>query len=1331
MSRRKTKEQKEVEQAIARANDEPAEQPKLKQATDLEHMRNQTGMYLGGKAVITSREYRVDPTLNRKDKFAEDAVRLIPTRLSPAAVKIMDEIVVNAVDQYTRFGADIYFTWDDDGTITVVNTKSSFKIYEVETTDGRKMLSIQMAFGEFKTSTNFDLSQESITGGMNGIGSKGVNSFSAEFEVEVYDPETDQLICIRWTECMSRVEIIELTKDPKEKVPFVRVTFRPNYVDFGMATSVDAQPDADILEQYRQLFYQRVQHTAAFCQGSRVFWNDELVQVTPATLVRQHILPHFADTADARTMQIDIAPARGLKNRKLFVHGGDLRWQVVLAVKDNKEALEQFSIVNGILVKEGTHLDMLRDQIVDYCRPLWIELKDPSKKASKAKKQQGTLAELQTELEQVEKQKKDAAAAKKTALSAEDKAKATLRHKAFVAREKALKVQVTELKEREASQPKFDRRVIEKYLFIAMSGYINRPSFTGQRKDKLDSPQEQFSQYKIPESRLQDFWDMLRPLIEFDIFKGATKGKTGSGTKKIKCPHHKPAAYYATKNRAQAVLISCEGDSAAGTIDKMRGVKGSKINHQTHGLFILGGVTMNIQREITFRTNPKTGERVAILSDRFKENERMQEFFQVLNLDPNKSYKTQEERDTLTYGGGLDIGTDQDEDGKGNIRSGQGNLFLTLWPDLIRCGYVRFVRTPIVRAYHRAAKETAQEFFTEGDYRAWEKRLTDAVGDAALKKWEVVYYKGLGSHGEEETINMARKYDRLLVTFTMDKRSDAACRVYFSEDADLRKMVLVDPPRHTEDYYYRQERINGVMGTTVSITNHFNTETKSYQIYNIARHILHRIDGRLPSRRKVLAGTRKMLGHKNSRVKVFQLSGDIARKMGYHHGDASLNGNVMGETQDFPGAREFPFLLAISNSGSRKMGGTDAAAPRYAFTKYNQRLGDAVFPQADDYILDYVFDDGMRCEPTFYIPVVPMAILENYRSPGHGWSCTVWARCFWEVLAWTRECVEKGWRRRETEFGVTRHRFQDEIVTIKGVENSVGRYKRRGDVIEITEMPRCMWNEHFLNGNPKDKKSKGISDEDWVVEPPLDISTDTEISIEIRCREGFLDSLPPTKDKYDDGRTQDPIIKLLDLKQSLAANLNFIDVPAGGAGGMGAVVECGSYVDVFDGWFKVRLDAYERRMERMRILLRLRIEMAEVQLRFIKKREALGLAKKKVAEQNRIIESAGFPRMDKPLLDQPSFTRIEVLESEVRGGEGASWDYLRKMDADDLSEEGEESLRSRIQKLQHELAEYNEEGALKKTWLRELDHLEAIVRQGHELGWTSWEPRKKFAEDEE
>jgi DNA topoisomerase-2 len=1313
---------------ITEADGEAVVQPKMRQATDLQHMREQTGMYLGGKAVITSREYMYDA--------ATKTVVLGQVRLSPAAVKIMDEITVNAVDQYTRFGADIYFTWDDDGTITVVNSKSGFELYEVENVQGKKMLSIQMAFGEFRSGTNLDSQNDRITGGMNGIGSKGVNAFSEEFEVEAYDPKSDQLVCIRWTRCMQEMELVELTKNPAEKVPFVRVTFRPNYVDFGMVDTRKKQvdgsfpPDQPLLEQYRQLFYMRVLHTAAFCQGSRIYWNDQLVRVTLSELARMHILPHFTEPASAKTMEFTITPLCGLRERKLFRHGGDLRWTVVLAVKDNKESCEQISIVNGIYVKEGTHLDHLKDQIVEHCRPLWIELKDPSKKASRAKKSQASLAEIQNELEKVTAKKREAAEAKKSAITADDKKKETLRHKAFVEREKVLKAQEKEIREKEANAPKFDRRVIEKYLFLAMSGYINRPSFTGQRKDKLDSPQDQFTSYRIPESRLDDFWAMLKPWIELDVFKSDTKGgKMNAGNKKVKCPHHKPAAYYATKQRAKSRLITCEGASASGTMDKMRGVKGSQINHSTHGLFELGGVTMNIRREITFRTNPKTGERVPVLSKRFRDSQRMQEFFQVLNLDVNRQYRTVEERETLTYGG-VEIATDQDEDGKGNIRSGMGNLFLTLWPALIKSGYVRFVRTPVVRAYHRAGRETAQEFYTEGDYRKWEAGLQEGE----LKKWESIYYKGLGSHGDEEMANMARKYHRLLVTFTLDSKSEPACEVYFGENADLRKMVLVRPPRHTEEYYYRQERIGGELVTAVSFTNHLNTETKSYQIYNIARHILHAVDGRLPSRRKVLAGTRKMLGHNNHRVKVFQLAGDIARKMGYHHGDASLNANVMGETQDFPGAREFPMLLALSNSGSRKNGGTDAAAPRYAFTKYNRHLGDAVFPPADDYILDYAFDDGQRCEPLYYIPIIPMAILESYRSPGHGWTCTVWARCFWEVLAWTRECIHNDLRLkdRETDFGPTRNRFRDEIVRIKGVENSIGRYTIKpdgtgsGDIIEVTEMPRNMWNEHWLNGNPSDRDSKGVADEEWVTEPPLDVSTDTDISIELRCREGWIESLP---DKNEPARTPDEakvdkVIKALGLRQSMAPNLNFI-------GTSGAVVECKSYTDVFNMWFTVRLDAYERRMERMRILLRLRIEMMEQQLLFIKRREKMGLAKKKREEQNEIIRAAGFPRFDKSLLDQPSFTSIKVLEDLVRMGPNASWEYLRKMDADDLSEEGENSLSEKIERTRTDLAEYLKADAVSSTWLRELDHLEGVVKLGQTNGWKHWEPKKKFAEDDE
>jgi DNA topoisomerase-2 len=468
----------------------------------------------------------------------------------------------------------------------------------------------------------------------------------------------------------------------------------------------------------------------------------------------------------------------------------------------------------------------------------------------------------------------------------------------------------------------------------------------------------------------------------------------------------------------------------------------------------------------------------------------------------------------------------------------------------------------------------------------------------------------------------------------------------------------------------------------------------------------HVIDGGMPSRRKIWAGARKRLSHNNQRIKVYQLGGDIAKSMNYHHGDSSLYGGITGEAQCFPGAREFPLLLPLSNFGSRKKGGLDAGSPRYIYTKLNKALSDALFPPQDDYILDYTFDDGQRGEPVFYVPTVPLAILENYTSPGHGWVCMTWARDYWEVSKRIRERINSNITKWDQDLPFTQNRFKHRIEIIRGVENSIGTYKIDNNTLTITELPVRIWNEHFLNGNPDKKDSTGIADMDDIVDTPIDKSTDTDIHIELTFKSGFLQNLP--------SGDIDPIIKLLDLKQSLKPQLNFIGLN-------GTVQEFERYDQIFDIWFNVRAQYYTKRIERLTILLKLKIVLLTQQLEFISKREILGLSNKRIREQNEILERSKFIKINKTLLDKPNYTNIEKLEHEILHGPGASHDYLRKMDADDLSDEGRAALEEKLEDAETELKEMTSEGAAQKIQLKELDKLDSVVKKGQTEGWLAWE----------
>src|SRR3989338_6059172 len=134
-------------------------------------------------------------------------------------------------------------------------------------------------------------------------------------------------------------------------------------------------------------------------------------------------------------------------------------------------------------------------------------------------------------------------------------------------------------------------------------------------------------------------------------------------------------------------------------------------------------------------------------------------------------------------------------------------------------------------------------------------------------------------------------------------------------------------------------------------------------------------------------------------LKIFQLGGYIANKCFYHHGDASLNKTIIYLALSFPGARLYPYLIGEGQFGDRH--GNEAGSARYISVKSSPLIR-ATFPPADRWHLPYVFEDGERAEPRYFVPVATMAALESYAIVSEGWNHDSYGRC----LDATLEVVE-------------------------------------------------------------------------------------------------------------------------------------------------------------------------------------------------------------------------------------------------------------------------------------------------------------------------------------
>jgi len=171
----------------------------------------------------------------------------------------------------------------------------------------------------------------------------------------------------------------------------------------------------------------------------------------------------------------------------------------------------------------------------------------------------------------------------------------------------------------------------------------------------------------------------------------------------------------------------------------------------------------------------------------------------------------------------------------------------------------------------------------------------------------------------------------------------------------------------------------------VSVDEFVKKELVTFAIADNARSLPSVFDGFKTSQRKVLhACIKRNLTTKE--LRVAQLAGYTSEHAAYHHGEASLNGTIVGMAQNHLGTNNVNLLVPAGSYGDR-LGGV-AAQPRYIHTLLSEWTR-AIFHPDDDALLNYLDDDGMSIEPEYYMPILPMLLVNGCSGIGTGWSTNV------------------------------------------------------------------------------------------------------------------------------------------------------------------------------------------------------------------------------------------------------------------------------------------------------------------------------------------------------
>ena len=476
-------------------------------------------------------------------------------------------------------------------------------------------------------------------------------------------------------------------------------------------------------------------------------------------------------------------------------------------------------------------------------------------------------------------------------------------------------------------------------LFVFMKATRDRPTFSSQTKTECTSKDTTEYTFKPASIKAVMACGLADDVAAIQLAKTEKELKKTDGTKKSRVfgiPKLDDANWAGTHKSHECTLIVTEGDSA-----KTLAIAGlSVVGRNAYGVFPLRGKPRNVR-----------DASVKQLTD----NQEFSDLKKILGLQHGRTYTSLRE---LRYGR-LMIMTDADLDGS-HIKGLVLNMIHHFWPELIKLGFVVAMVTPVIKA----GKDW---FFTEAAYHASGNRST-----------HVKYYKGLGTSTSAEAKEYFKMIDRLTVSFETDEKTDDSMTLAFAKPmADARKEWLVKhmagPPK-------------GVPYGTIKkigVTDFVHRDLANFSAEDIHRSIPHLMDGLKPSQRKVIFACLKR--HLTTDMKVAQLAGYVAEHTAYHHGEASLQGTIVGLAQNFVGSNNLHLLEPSGQFGTRLMGGKDCASARYIFTRLTPYTS-KIFDARDDPVLKYVKEDGQYVEPMWYAPVVPLVLVNGAEGIGTGFS---------------------------------------------------------------------------------------------------------------------------------------------------------------------------------------------------------------------------------------------------------------------------------------------------------------------------------------------------------
>lgn len=829
-------------------------------------------------------------------------------------------------------------------------------------------------------------------------------------------------------------------------------------------------------------------------------------------------------------------------------------------------------------------------------------------------------------------------------------------------------------------------------LTLFIDSVIEDPSFTSQTKEYLATKSINFgSTCVIDDEYIKRIikTGIVDEIVKFAEFKANNELKKSDGKKVVNLRNIsklEDAKWAGTQKSRHCRLIVTEGDSA-----KVFAVSGLEvIGREKFGVFPLRGKPLNV-REAQIK--------------QLRENNEFVQLKQILGLRQGKKY---DDLGKLRYGG-IIILTDQDVDGS-HIKGLLINMFHHFWPSLIKHkGFITTMQTPIIKIFKKNDSKKAspvKTFYTITDYKRWvEEEMNGDTG-----KYDVKYYKGLGTSTEKEARECFNDFEGKLIRYIWestndDKKESEEEKNEEEDEEDTNTKTEEDEEEDDDDINdilsksydaitlafekkrandrkewlgkYNINEIIDIDERDVPYSDFINKELIHFSNYDNIRSIPSMADGLKPSQRKILYACFKKNIEKNE-IKVAQLAGYVAEQTEYHHGEQSLMGAIIGLAQNFIGANNLNLITPNGNFGTRKMGGKDAASARYIFTQFN-KLTKLIFRKEDEAIYDYYVEDGKTIEPITYAPIIPMVLINGAEGIGTGYSTDI--PCYNP-----KDVAYNILRLLEGQDPIPIHPwFKNYRGTITRLKNeqyqTTGNYEVLDEnTIRITELPIRVWTNDY-----KDKVLDKLVIDDVKTKSKPETKNKTQFLTKYDNASGN-DSVNYTLSFY--GNTMQKLIKTNTLEKELKLVSTFSINNMHLYNSQGKITKYDTVEDILYEYYDYRLKMYGKRKEYMILELTNDLNIAKYRVKFINEvlDRTIIIERRKKELIIGDLEKKGYPKLS---------SNARALE------EDKTYKYIIDLPLFSLTLEKIDELTEDMKKKQKELDDYTKI-SLQDLWKREL-----------------------------